>query len=150
MFSWKVLKELRNICFLHFHINWLHLLKKSCVMISVFFSGAMLWWPFKFWTFVHGWFFQSISALAALNIRTVGVEFERETTVTLFPGFKSVQIKCKKKRNIEANSTVHWSQSSIFSGFTHMYTTLIHGYMKVRYNILINTVRILIKDTPDF
>lgn len=41
--------------------------------------------------------FQSISALAALNIRTVGVEFERETTVTLFPGFKSVQIKCKKK-----------------------------------------------------
>lgn len=61
------------------------------------YSGAMLWWPFKFWTFVHGWFFQSISALAALNIRTVGVEFERETTVTLFPGFKSVQIKCKKK-----------------------------------------------------
>lgn len=31
-----------------------------------------------------------------------------------------------------------------------MYTTLIHGYMKVRYNILINTERILIKDTPDF
>lgn len=42
--------------------------------------------------------FQSISALAARNLRTVGVEFERETTVTLFPGFKSVQIKCKKKK----------------------------------------------------
>lgn len=49
--------------------------------------------------------FQSISVLAALNIGTVGAEFERETTVTLFPGFKCVQTKCKKKKTTTERRT---------------------------------------------